>query len=351
MSRPIGLLIAVLFAVPACTSAIDTFSAEGPFEGIAGRLAEKHDPQRPVQLLIVHGMGKHGPAYSDQTTGPLLVRLGLNPANAVIEGSHPIPGTLGQVRIVHQFDEQKRERLVVRELLWEPIVSAVAADRLAFDADPRFSDGRQCLNAKLKKEMITDRLSAPLIYLGSHGADVRAAARSALVEAFAASAGDELCIMTHSMGSVIIFDTLAEMAARGEVPANRRILQFMLANQLELFDLGREDPIDASTAATRDTAAAAIPTTSWLDAVVLCDPNDLLTFQMSDVFKRDHARLGNLGIRYTNVAVSVALESYFGVIANPVDAHIGYLTDPRVLDLMAFGWTPEVHAPPAVGVP
>ncbi len=327
-------------ALTSCGSVHTVYAPEGPFEGIESRLDRARAADAKLRLVVVHGMGKHTWGFSDYMMECLLERLGFPLAKGITEQPHTLAGTTATERIIHHFDADGRERLVIHELAWGPIVAGVKAQQLDFDQEEPFCNFRECLNARIKTEMIADRLADPVIYLGNSGGAIRAATRAVLQGALASDARDELCFVTHSMGGVVVFDTITEMARRGEVPGGRRIVHYMLANQLALLELGKSDAVQ-TLAGTPGLAATCTDADTLVEAVLFSDPNDMLTFGVPEVFKQTHARYRNLLYTYTNVAVTVADTSYFGLLANPLEAHAGYARCNRVLDALIAGNAPK----------
>jgi hypothetical protein len=284
--------------------------------------------------------------------GRVLERLGFDPNGGKAGPPLDIPGTRGKTRVIRHHDRDGLERLIIREVAWGPVVEAVRAQHLDFDREERYTRLRECLNRRLKNEMISDRFADPVIYLGMNGAEIRACARAVLKDAFEENGGDRTCLITHSMGSVVSFDALADMALHGEIPGGRTIVHYMLANQLAMLDLGKEHSpatLDGEDAACASRIGVA---RTHLHVVLFCDPNDLLSYHVSEEYKRNHARFGNLCVSYTNVPVTVADSSYFGVLANPIEAHIDYSRCQRVIEALAAGHPPWFEpGDPAVGVP
>lgn len=326
-----------------CGSVHQVYEPEGPFEGIGSRLERARASDGKLRLVVVHGMGKHAWGFSDYMMECLLDRLGFPLAKGLTEQPHTLAGTSATERVIHHSDAEGRERLVIQELAWGPIVADVKAQQLDFDREPPFCNYRECLNARIKNEMIADRLADPVIYFGRYGAAIRAATREVLRDALASDPRDEVCFVTHSMGGVVVFDTLTEMAMNGEVPGGRRILHYMLANQLALLELGKSDA-SHTLAGTPGFPSTGSDGDTRVDAVLFSDPNDMLTFGVPETFKRAHARYRNLHYTYTNVAVTVADTSYFGLLASPLEAHAGYARCNRVLDALVGGHAPQPSA-------
>ena len=72
-----------------------------------------------------------------------------------------------------------------------------------------------------------------------------------------------------------------------------------------------------------------------LTLVAFSDPNDLLTYFISQRFK-DHCR----DLAFANVIVTNADKSWLFLSADPLQAHGGYITNPRVIQMIVEGARP-----------
>ena len=172
---------------------------------------------------------------------------------------------------------------------------------------------------------------------------------------------DHYAFITHSLGSRIVIDGLQRIAGiHGDKKHERRIkvkkvlagkfIQafrelripiFMLANQLPLFQLTREPPeitgqYDAYCRAEGEHYN--LRTLSEIDIIAFSDPNDILSYTITEEFM-DRYLDSRLCIDMTNININVAdVTGIFGIdYANPLDAHVGYETDERVIALIANG--------------
>lgn len=327
MRRGAILFACVLTATSCVTQTI--LDPEGAFEGVRAQLADCGAGEVRARIVVIHGIGTNSTGYSDYMTSQIAERIGFDPAH-VTENSRSRFGAVIKTR--HYADSLSR-RLVVHELFWRPIIDHERNERLGYDSRPPFDADRVRLNARIKSELMNDRVADSLIYLGPRGREIRAAAR----DAFGSELGHagEITIVTHSLGSMIAYDTLVEMACEGSIAAGVDIKLFMLANQLPLLELARPP-----------RAAASGEPTSKLEVVAMSDPNDILSYTFSDDFKERHEQHGNVAVTFENVRVSIAKYAYLGLLANPMSAHTGYYGDSRVIDLIANGWPPPAPDSP-----
>jgi hypothetical protein len=116
----------------------------------------------------------------------------------------------------------------------------------------------------------------------------------------------------------------------------------MMSNQLPMLQLGRRPP-----AVTGQNQAYCQPGGDKYDKRVVAstpiiafsDPNDLLSYAIPNGFIEKYID-SRLCSEVTNVIINVAtiINAFnFGKIANPLEAHIGYGTDDRVIALIARG--------------
>jgi hypothetical protein len=248
-------------------------------------------------------------------------------------------------------------------------------------------DQRLSLNSA-GKSFVNTHLSDPIIYGGAFGEVLRGAVKSAICVLLrgdssadsqqcdlgntSVTAGD-IAIVSSSMGSSLVFDTVSRVGETGtqsERAAVNAFLQrskrlYMFANQIPLLDL-RElgdvsgpDWLNAYPCSERPPSSAAPSTGSRslrnflllrrnvasptealdsslvLNVVAFSDPNDLLTYGLSERFKTKCTPA-----RFANVTVTNAKTGWLFVGANPVEAHTGYDVNPTVLDLLVRGGRP-----------
>ena len=88
----------------------------------------------------------------------------------------------------------------------------------------------------------------------------------------------------------------------------------------------------------RRQAAPRAESVARLAVIAFTDPNDLLSYRLLP------ARYAAPDVAVADVLVSNA-RTWLGVIENPVAAHLDYLANPDVANLIACGWpsTPSCH--------
>jgi len=351
------------------------------FAGIAPGLAKPHGK---TKILMVHGVGDRLPGYSTELMEKLSNQLKLTAKSSsfkdiqLMSFSDP-EKKLGNLRVTRLQNENKSKELWFYELTWSEITRDQKSI-LAFDNSGEFSFRRATVNNMLKT-FTNDTAPDPIIYLGEsrelilrsfaqafcwmgkdswddipgngrHGCDFT----NTINENFNY---DEIVFISHSLGSRIVIDGLTRIVSMLERPNQKSILHtidktkrealqkkhvhiFLMSNQLPLLQLGRELP-EITGQKTNYCMPNGSNYTSRLFAktsiVAISDPNDLLSYAIPQDFTEKFLD-SRLCINVTNVNINVAsvFEAFgMGKIANPIEAHVGYSRDDRVVALIAEG--------------
>jgi hypothetical protein len=351
------------------------------FAGIAPGLAK---PRGKTKVLMVHGVGDRLPGYSTELMEKLSTQLKLTAKSSsfkdiqLMSFSDP-EKKLGNLRVTRLQNENKSKELWFYELTWSEITRDQKSI-LAFDNSGEFSFRRATVNNMLKT-FTNDTAPDPIIYLGE--------SRELILRSFAQAFcwmgkdswddiprdgrhgcdftnninenfnQDEIIFISHSLGSRIVIDGLTRIVSMLERPNQKSILHtidrtkrealqkkhvhiFLLSNQLPLLQLGRELP-EVTGQKAEYCKSNGSKYTSRLFAetsiVAFSDPNDLLSYAIPQNFTEKFLD-SRLCINVTNVNINVAsvFEAFgMGKIANPIEAHVGYSRDDRVVALIAGG--------------
>lgn len=122
----------------------------------------------------------------------------------------------------------------------------------------------------------------------------------------------------------------------------KRIKIFMLSNQLPMLQLGRELPEIAgqqTNYCTPDAPNYGERMLSETEIIAFSDPNDLLSYAIPPGFSEKYLD-SRLCPSVTNININIAnVTDLFGIsdLANPLEAHVGYDSDDRVVALIAKG--------------
>lgn len=368
-----------------------------PFAGIEADLANK---QGKTKVLFVHGVGDHIPGYTTEFLEKLAKELNLNSRSVDqknIELNTPLlpDKNLGNLRITHLLNEQNGKELTFYELAWSEISREEKA-LLDFDNSGEYDFRRAKINGMLKK-FSNDTGPDPIIYLGQSRVPILAAfaqsfcwmatqdweelpksgkhACMGLNDANADHiAKDNYVIISHSLGSRIAIDGMQRIASLLASPEKRlasekqlfsqsqpsinqkvsfstkaiqalqskRVPIFMLSNQLPMLQLGRELPEVAGQETKYCDPEGANYKKRMLsetDIIAFSDPNDLLSYGIPPGFSEKYID-SRLCAKITNVNINIAkVMDAFGMadLANPMEAHVGYDQDERVVAMIAKG--------------
>lgn len=245
---------------------------------------------------------------------------------------------------------------------------------------------RAWLNHLLKK-FVNQNLGDPAIYLGSYGDSIRRVVAEGLSR-IAAAAGTngkhDYSIVSDSLGSRVVFDALgcaldrnAVSGANGEssceylltktkfsavmlnplsTMANNTTQVFMNANQLPFLALSNVRPPNENEQEkdwlNRFPCESGGPGLARylqgrklfnepVQIVAFTDPNDALSYHLTDRFRKKCTHLGGNGYRpvyFINVRIS-NVKWDFGIFANPLKAHSGgFRTNDEALNLLIHGY-------------
>jgi hypothetical protein len=169
---------------------------------------------------------------------------------------------------------------------------------------------------------------------------------------------DHFAFISHSLGSRIAIDGVQRITTSLEKKGgkggdvyqkniiaelkNKKIPIYMMSNQLPMLQLGRKLPEISNQKelyCSKDGVNYADRMLARTPIIAFSDPNDILSYAIPDGFVEKYLD-SRLCIDVTNININVAhLYDVFGIgqLANPMDAHIGYDTDDRVVALIAKG--------------
>ncbi len=356
--------------------AVDTRVCEiwgKPFKGLMPFLDNK---QGKMKVLMVHGVGDHLPGYSTQFLEKLSKELALPVMatqfkNITLTSRLDNSKNLGNLRISRLLSKDRSKELLFYELTWS-VITAKQKEILAYDNSGEYSFRRAEVN-NLMKKFSNDTGPDPIIYLGESRDDILVSfaqslcwmtkskwddlpddvARACSFNDDTAAANiliDQYAFVSHSLGSRITIDGMQRIASLldqrdadfAEALKNKEIPIYMMSNQLPMLQLGRKLPEVSNQKAAYCQATGEKYTQRMLSKmpiIAFSDPNDLLSYAIPHGFV-DKYLDSRLCIDVTNVNINVAnIFDAFGLgkIANPIDAHVGYDTDDRVIALIAKG--------------
>ena len=364
-----ALACALAFALTLCLGGCSTpyrpprFVEPDPqFPGLID-LAARADG-RSADVLLVHGMCTHDAVWAAQTVARLTQALAdattppdAKPRAAATADPH--------IQILPSTVETPAGRLRFDALIWSPLTVQLKR-QLCYDqtdkspicaGEPPYPFIRARINARVKDVLVDDCLPDALIYQGVARDQIQRRMREAILQALETSdapAGLPLMVVSESLGSKILFDTLLRMTreeagSRASQLALRAVdrLRYlvMAANPIPLLSLA--DQQIAGGAAARPVVP--VPADSLqvllqerlargprslvnrsLTLVALTDPNDLLSYTLPP------ERYASGDVTVYNILVSNA-PTWLGLLERPDRAHLEYLDNPDVGRLIACG--------------
>lgn len=329
-----------------------------------------------MKVLMVHGVGDHLPGYSTQFVEKLAKELDMpvmssHKKNITLTSRFDNSKNLGNLGVVRFLSKDRKKEFIFYELTWSAI-TAKQKEVLAYDNSGEYSFRRAEINDLMKK-FSNDTGPDPIIYLGESREDILVSFAQAFCwmiksdwqnlpdgvskacsfndDNLAKNLGvDQYAFVSHSLGSRITIDGLQRIASLvdnrdedfRETLKHKDIPIYMMSNQLPMLQLGRKLPDvsnqkqaycrpEGENYEKRMLASTQI--------IAFSDPNDLLSYAIPTAFV-DKYLDSRLCPEVTNININVAtiINAFnFGKVANPLNAHIGYDTDDRVVALIAKG--------------
>lgn len=342
---------------------------------------------RPTaKVLMIHGIGSPQEGYSTQFLTNLNRALQLTTTESRIKEInmvHPLyeGESLGKLTVSRHFNKDSTRELIFYELTWSKIIEN-EKKQIEFDNSGKYSYLRADLNHAMKL-FFNQHVPDPMIYYGESRQKIILSVAQSLCWMFNEDWDDlnqsknnfcdsrtaplhkgikknDYSIVTHSLGSRIIIDSLQWVAEKVSIARkedlsnelnvlrmlealkNEEISIYMLANQLPLLQLGREKPkITNQIQEYCQNTGAHWEDRSFkkLNIVAFSDPNDLLSYGIPPRFAREKLD-SRICAKITNIEINVTdVVSLFGIgdFANPADAHSGYGNDEQVIRLIAHG--------------
>ena len=347
-------------------------------EKFTGLKPQLEHADRKMKVMMVHGVGNHLPGYSTQFLEKLTKELDLTvttKSSKNISLANPKdPGKpLGNLRISRYLDKSQQQEMLFYELTWSEITNK-DKEVLSYDNSGDQSFRRAEVNNLLKK-FSNDTSPDPIIYLGEKREDILVAFAQSFCWMVSGDwdslpndahqvcssknitpfYNDSYAFVSHSLGSRITIDGLQRIASilgNGEtapyfaaistVMKNKEVPIYMMSNQLPMLQLGRSMP-EVSNQQNDYCQMAGAKFNDRMMAktsiIAFSDPNDLLSYSIPQSFVNKYLD-SRLCIDVTNININVAkVYDAFGLgkLANPMEAHIGYDTDDRVIALIAKG--------------
>jgi hypothetical protein len=370
----------------------DTRSCQIWSKGFAGIDASIDRIEGRTKVLMVHGVGNHIPGYSTILLEKLAKELDLpvmeSPFKELTLSDAQAPSKdLGNLRLNRLLSKDRSRDLLFYELTWSSI-SETEKEVLAYDNSGQHSFRRAKVNDIMKK-FSNDAIADPMIYLGEKQEDIQKSVAQSYCwmlsygwsdfpsgihkpcnltspDIFNNAEKDDYIFISHSLGSRITIDAMQRLAGllnnkevQKEYPGMEKlhhaiqdkvITIYMLSNQLPLLQLGRSLPEvlnEHEKYCSPQGSNYAERFANQTHIVAFSDPNDMLSYAIPEGFK-DKYLDSRMCTTVSNISLNIAhVVDMFGFseVANPMEAHVGYDHDERVVSLLAHGLSDQNMAP------
>ncbi len=350
------------------------------FEGIATYLEQ----DKTVKVLMIHGVGTHYAGYSGRIQENLAKDLNLTvfsrrSKNITLISPKDRKTDIGNLRVTRMQTADRKKTLLFYELTWS-IITSPEKQILAYDYSGLYSYKRAGFNNGIKK-FFDDTVPDPMMYLVDNGDYILDSSKQAICWMLSSEfdelpfsekkvcnvsaynqikdfADNDMVFITHSLGSRILIDTLADVVdsvskADAKIVKsadsqkiinsmkNKELTVYMLANQLPMLQIGRKTPKIVNQYKQYCTKGGKYYNNrvfKSIDIVAFSDPNDILSYDIPQDFVDNYID-SRMCVNVTNVSLNIENPiSAFGVsVVNPVAAHTQYDNDSRVIDLISYG--------------
>ena len=317
------------------------------FNGLATQLTEAATNGCTLRLLVVHGMGIQNPGYSTGLVNSVASQLNVNFVSESSQTNYH--GHDYSVLTIRNF-ASGHARLCVYELTWSPITRPIKASQFYLDYQMPLVMSRQIINNDLKTNLIDNALSDVVLYVGQYRPHLQRPIIDAITNMVSDSGtnNDPIAILTHSLASYMVIDTLKTMADQTTAQKYAAHVNqiFMLANQLPILELSDRTNFDVPSPGImagffklredghqhhmRNKPRHA------LEIVAFSDPNDLLSFALRQPDIDDGMHTG-ITVHGFNVKYTDEHWSILGIVSSPENAHVNWWTDFRVPGFLANG--------------
>jgi|ERR1051325_166589 hypothetical protein len=324
------------------------------------------------KLLIIHGMGDHDFTYADPLTKGLSAQLKLTPFSCYANRI-PIKDDAGAPPYAEMTvcDYRRADLKVLRvyTLVWSPLTTHLKLRNLEYDWK-QYGNGRCWANRAIKDAIIDHALSDAVLYAGQFAPRMRYAVAQAICvtikDQYELSAPcrlhenspsvdterSDIFIVTHSLGSMMLFESLAELgreSPKSIAELGRHVkLIAMFANQLPLLQLARYRVAQSTVTLPADEPEVTLdlkfdslfmfrPPQKPLTVVAFNDRNDLLSYPMPDNWPQLFPNFAGR-VKFVNAFNTNALYAIAGIFANPASAHGGYWDNRKIMRVLAKGY-------------
>jgi hypothetical protein len=283
-----------------------------------------------------------------------LIRAALGPATTVTDNglfkSYPVGGVPDRLLVYNRLYSIGSKNLSIYFVIWSNMMDD-NRNALSYDWNNQYTHAS--LNLSLK-QFFDQCLVDAVAYDGAKGEMVRNVIQTALKDIvavpFAGDYNDGFTVVTESLGSKIMFDSIAELDENLPKAIAKVNSFFMIANQIPLEDQASDTSVGIAGIAKSLPSSEnmtihrmlklmrrirkehygepGVPGENDIFTIVaFSDPNDLLSQDLNSNFVSDDAT------HIINVTVSNA-DTYFGYLELPNLAHCGYGGNQKVINMV-----------------
>ncbi len=383
-------------SVVGCTTPYSTPEIKGdsPIRAIGIAELLNQDGVNEVDVLMIHGMCTHDKNWVVDSNNNLLKVLKID--EKIDAGSLQPTAVFSQTELYSLAFEKGNKHIRTHSIVWSPATvplkgklcydqSAARTGSTAYcQGKPDYPYKRSKLSSLLKSRLLDDCLADAMVFAGPARREIMDQVAEAITYAAGIRAREKskrslihqgeveqtpLFIISESLGSKILFDTLSDMIAKNQErlvsQTMARVTQiYMTANQIPVLSLAA--PVGAVKLRETDTSGIGTDSLNILlqqlkkypavqpklrsiksllppgkmQVVAFSDPNDLLSYGL-----RGSGHEENENYRIIDVFVSNA-PTWFGLVENPLRAHLAYRDNKAVNRIIACG-IPEMAGCPA----
>lgn len=353
--RTLFSVFAISIASGCVVHKLTTHRSEGSFKGISQYLETGNN----LTIFSTHGMGISGLGFSDGLVKILARRTGFE-----LVDTRFVHNTNSAIKIARYMREG--QQLTVYHYGWFP---ATAGYRFWILDLPDEIPERLNTMGSVKSTLMNNSVSDVIMYQGNFRNGIKASMKIALEQMVSENPDNHIVAITESLGSKIFLDVMNESLASDNTWAKDFVARlasiFMLSNQIPLLQLGDSpvDNIDNELVEVNPNEMKAFEEsfsrqsskpgnlfyslqefTSYNvekdqsekpQLIAISDPNDLLSYPIPKKSVNPNYYLVNA---YVNVAKNGFSRPFKKPeVVNPIQAHLGYQNDARVIDFIVSG--------------
>jgi hypothetical protein len=357
-----------LTEAPVGTPGHDVFDWHGDntYQGLGHHLYLEDG--KSLHIIMLHGMGLGNPELSDAELYGSQAVKNINHILQALGSNHEVKATkqstpFDKIKMYkYEVPLEGNKKIVFHEINYaayfafesanSPYSNVKDSKRTLYKNDQRLIEKAAWPNKDLKTQLVTWGFADAATYLdvGKREAiidGVEKALRSVHKESLETKG--KICFITQSLGSKVLFDSLAKLYALDKKEARffstEHILKntqsiYMMANQLPLLELGTEvdrtkvDRIDDWQALFNDMSNGKVRLPDQLTIVAYSDPSDLLTYPIVPTIKQFSS--GTTKLNAIDVMVTNCMP-ILGLFINPKKAHTGHFENKTLMKYLVEG--------------